>query len=85
VESGDAKSSGPVDDDDVPADGIVEAGCALITSFFQSRLFDVNVLYIIREYATYTYSTQADYGREFDTYSDCSSDSYSDCSSDYCY
>jgi ankyrin repeat protein len=31
-----------------------ESECALITSFFISPLFDVNVLRIIREYATYT-------------------------------
>jgi ankyrin repeat protein len=31
-----------------------DSECALITSFFRSPLFDVNVLRIIREYATYT-------------------------------
>jgi hypothetical protein len=39
------------------AERVTETECALITSFFQSRVFDVNVLRIIREYATYTCST----------------------------
>jgi Ankyrin repeats (3 copies)/Ankyrin repeat len=57
AESGDADSSGPADDDeddDAREDGFAQPECALITSFFQSRVFDVNVLRIIREYATYT-------------------------------
>jgi Ankyrin repeats (3 copies)/Ankyrin repeat len=53
AKSGDAESR-------EESDGIAEPGpvsereCALITSFFQSDLFDVNALRIIREYATYT-------------------------------
>jgi Ankyrin repeats (3 copies)/Ankyrin repeats (many copies) len=59
AESADAKSSGPAADDDASAgsDGMIGEPvreCALITSFFQSDLFDVNVLRIIREYATYS-------------------------------
>jgi Ankyrin repeats (3 copies)/Ankyrin repeat len=57
AESGDADSSGPADDDeddDAREDGIAQPECAFITSFLQSRVFDVNVLRIIREYATYT-------------------------------
>jgi Ankyrin repeats (3 copies) len=63
AESGDAESSGPESDADVDDareefDGIADSEpvseCALITSFFQSRVFDVNVLRIIKEYATYT-------------------------------
>jgi Ankyrin repeats (3 copies)/Ankyrin repeat len=70
-DSGDSESesSGPADDDDDDAsdseDGIAEpelpetqSECALITSFFQSSVFDVNVLRIIREYATYSVQYQ---------------------------
>jgi hypothetical protein len=52
-----AAGSGP---DDVPVtvagdgDGDGDASCALLTSFFDSSLFDLNVLHIIREYVTYT-------------------------------
>jgi Ankyrin repeats (3 copies) len=52
-----AGSSGLADDDArdrAAADGIAVPECALITSFFKSNLLDVNVLRIIREYATYT-------------------------------
>jgi ankyrin repeat protein len=55
AKSGDTKSSGAADDDtNDDSDDIAERECALITSFFKSDLFDVNVLRIIREYATYT-------------------------------
>jgi Ankyrin repeats (many copies) len=61
AESGDAECSGPAADDDSreESDGMIgepvrECAFNLITSFFQSRVFDVNVLRIIREYATYT-------------------------------
>jgi Ankyrin repeats (3 copies)/Ankyrin repeat len=47
-QSDDAKSSGTDDDDSG------ESECALIRSFFKSDMFDVNVLRIIRDYATYT-------------------------------
>jgi ankyrin repeat protein len=47
----DATSGGP-GDGDAKEDGISEPECALITSFFNSGVFDVNVLRIIREYAT---------------------------------
>jgi ankyrin repeat protein len=54
AESGDAESGIPGDVDG-REDGITEPEpeCALITSFFKSYLFDVNVLRIIREYAMY--------------------------------
>jgi ankyrin repeat protein len=71
AETGDAESSGPAADDDGREDGIAESEpvseCALITSFFKSDLFDVNVLRIIREYATYTCSAT-------ETYTDSDSD-----------
>jgi ankyrin repeat protein len=55
AKSDDTKSSGPAaSDNDAREDGIEELECALIASFFKSDLFDVNVLRIIREYATYT-------------------------------
>jgi ankyrin repeat protein len=55
--SGDVAPGDPTQDDEPHReDGIAEpvSECALITSFFKSDLFDVNVLGIIREYATYT-------------------------------
>jgi Ankyrin repeats (3 copies)/Ankyrin repeat len=55
----DAASGGP-GDTGAKEDGIIaEPECALITSFFKSGVFDVNVLCIIREYATYTCSSTA--------------------------
>jgi Ankyrin repeats (3 copies) len=58
AKSGDAESGGPAADDATSlredSDGIAEPECALITSFFKSHLFDVNVLRIIKEYVTYT-------------------------------
>jgi ankyrin repeat protein len=75
AESGDAKASGlDADDDDAREESdFVEPQCALITSFFQSRVFDVNVLRIIRQYTTYTCSKMETY-TDFD--SDYDSDSY---------
>jgi Ankyrin repeats (3 copies) len=73
AKSGDSKSSGPAADDEAKEEPDViaesETQCALVTSFFKSDLFDVNVLRIIREYATYICSTT-------DTYTDSDSDSY---------
>jgi ankyrin repeat protein len=57
AECGDTKSSGPAESDirdDSDESDVEERECALITSFFKSDLFDVNVLRIIREYTTYT-------------------------------
>jgi ankyrin repeat protein len=63
VVDAESRLSSPVDDDEAREDGIAEpeCECALITSFFKSDLFDVNVLNIIREYATYICSTTASY------------------------
>jgi Ankyrin repeats (3 copies)/Ankyrin repeats (many copies) len=48
----------PVPDDD--GDDGDEAKCALLSSFFSSALFDVNVLRIIREYAMFCLSEHAE-------------------------
>jgi hypothetical protein len=42
------------------SDGSQDAHSALLTSFFSSKLLDVNVLGIIREYVEYTLWSQTD-------------------------